>query len=51
MFDEWVKGVMNILSEKYLDEPNGGASSSFPHLIEEVVRMVLKKPTLPLHCH
>ena len=48
MFDEWVKGVMNILSEKYIDEPNGGASSSFPHLIEEIVRMVLKKPTLPL---
>ena len=47
-FDKWIRNVMDLLSEKYIDEPNGGASSSFPHLIEEIVRMVLKKPTLPL---
>ena len=45
---EWIKRTKNILSEKYLDEPSGVSSSSFPHLIEDIVNLVLKNPILPL---
>ena len=47
-FDKWIEKSTDILSEKYLDEPNGGASSAFPHSIEDIVCLVLKKPTTSL---
>ena len=47
-FSKWLTATKDILSQKYLDEPDGGASSAFPHLIEDIIRLVLKKPTLAL---